>query len=685
MLNEEDLASGPWSVEVAPVCTNVLAVPRCEGPEDSRCIVCQLELAIRRAPETAWAAEAAVPNPEPLHLNVIGLRRENSLSDRFDDALAACFTLPRPEDFDAVKSRLKEMLDDLEKAAGAEKERSRVVRCSRFGTWVVGFFTITTDPGLSARKSDIAHADKQLEAAKKNKDELQKLEQDELPAAKKDFADTSQAVAEESKRRPRAAGALEKAQTAFEAANRRLKKANARHKQLGTLADADKSISKLEKQKQALQDRYADLQKEDGKADKEEALEVTTDDDATTGLLAEGRAMIPAGFYPHAYRLGIHRNTDLRNGHPALRVGTMLGLRVYSVKHVLAHPADFVETLRVRQVTRDGKVTDHKQKPVTAEIYGTDDPKKREVVLDGDVLGEKDVLLTAEDPKPVTVGALQQAEPRRPRVVLRTKTAEGEVKSHPASPQARLVLTRSGSNVQAWLDVGGERTQLADTTQLQLQAPIAGTNIHRAHNTSVSSGGKLEGEGRSERVADWSEGCQTFPEFSEFNLFIRMAAISKRWRCKATEDCKRVVGGGSAQSPAEGEPVVASDIAAPLEAAADDAFVEKDKPKKDDLRSLRRLAAKARRTRTEEDNLTQLRDEHAEWMAGDDWKKKRDELLWKRTKRLEVDWVRVCDVGVRCPETFDYTLLELTPTHLDQLLAAFEREPGDAWDGKLVP
>lgn len=685
MLNEEDLLSTPWSVDVAPVCTNVLAVPRCEGPEDSRCIVCQLELAIRRAPETAWAAEAAVPNPEPLHLNVIGLRRENSLSDKFDDALAACFTLPRPDQFDAVKSRLKEMLEPLEKAAGKETKRSRVVHCSRHGAWVVGFFTITTDPGLAARKSDIAHAGKQLEDARAVKDEVQKLEQDEIPAATQEFADTSKALEEESKRRPRDGGALAKAKTAFEKANLRLKTANARHKKLGTLKAADKSISDLEKQKKSLEDRYAELQKqkEDGSADKEEALEVTTEDGP--GLLVEGRAMIPAGFYPRAYRFGTHRETDLINGHPALRVGSMLGLRVYSVKHVLAHPADFVDTLRVRQITRDGKVTDHKQKPVTVEIYGTDDPKKREVVLDGEVLGEKDVLLTADNPKPVTVGTLQQADPRKPRIVLRTKTAEGEVTKYSGSPQARLVLTRSGSNVQAWLELGGDRKQLADTTQIQLQAPIAGTNIHRAHNTKIS-GGELEADGRSTRVANWSEGCQTFPEFSEFNLFIRMAAVSKRWHCTTTDqDCQRVVGGGSAGSPADGEPIVVPTIATPLEAAADDAFVEKDKAKKDDLRALRRLRAKARRSRTEEDNLTDLESKHAEWMADDDWKKKRDEFLWKRTKRLEADWIRICDLGARCPENFDYTLLELAPPHLDRLIAAFEAEPGAAWDGKLVP
>jgi hypothetical protein len=131
--------------------------------------------------------------------------------------------------------------------------------------------------------------------------------------------------------------------------------------------------------------------------------------------------------------------------------------------------------------------------------------------------------------------------------------------------------------------------------------------------------------------------------------------------------------------------VVANAITQALEAAADDSFVQKNPDKKDELRSLRRLRDQRRRTRKDEEKLTSLETEHGKWMRTDEWKKAQADLLWKRTKRLEADWVRVCDLGAVCPEMFDYTLLELAPPHLDHLLAAFEAEPGNAWDGKLVP
>jgi hypothetical protein len=683
---------------VAPATVTTLRAPRCEGPEHTRCFVCRLTLYLSASPDTRPVLTVAAPVTEPLTLNIVGIRRENSLSDKFDDYMAAFFMLPRTDQFKTVKSDVEEaLLEDLKKAATADKAKDQVkiVHCSRNGAWVVALFPVTTDPGWVARKSDLAHKDKEIQTAETLKTDRKKLD-DKAKTAGDDSSKKAKALSDEKAKRPTDPIALAAATKDFKDAKAQLGAVLAARvkRRLRTTAQYDKAIEKLQKEKQALEERFkaykeghsstTDREQEEGIFEMSEGGE--------EGFFAEGRAMISPGHHPGKYFYFIHQATkiDRPNAHTALHVDVLPGLRIWSVKHIVEAPRRFIETRRARKVTEGGKTTDHGDSPVTVDVYDTADAAKREVVLDGKALGDDDELVIAKTLKHLKVGALSTAVPSGIPVVARIKKVDGTVERFPASPETTLRLVRSGSSVQAWLDVSGTRTQLEDGAQVHLKSRVMGTNIHRAHNTEIDSAGELKGKEGSGRVANWSEGCQTFPRFEDFNLFLRMCAVSKRWRCQQAgvppgADCRRLDTQSESEAPGPGEQVL-SDWGAPqFDNAADDRFAKDDAQKKQDLRKRRQLEAKTHRTVVEQHQLDDFETQHAAWRNDEAWTKGRRHVVWEKTRFFRADWLRACDLNAQCQQSFSYTLVELPSPDVEGLVETFQKESGPAWDGKLVP
>jgi hypothetical protein len=70
-----------------------------------------------------------------------------------------------------------------------------------------------------------------------------------------------------------------------------------------------------------------------------------------------------------------------------------------------------------------------------------------------------------------------------------------------------------------------------DSDQLEVQATVGGTNVHRGHSLGVKGGRVSAGGENINHVHNWSTGCQVFPFFVDFNLFILLCGLSKRWLC----------------------------------------------------------------------------------------------------------------------------------------------------------
>ena len=104
--------------------------------------------------------------PDPLELHIVGLRRENSVSDTFDDRMVDFCRLPTGAEAGKIKEAAESLLAPLEAAAKEVPASVRTISCSG-APWLVGLFTISTDPGL---KTTLAEIDQKIEAARQKAD-----------------------------------------------------------------------------------------------------------------------------------------------------------------------------------------------------------------------------------------------------------------------------------------------------------------------------------------------------------------------------------------------------------------------------------------------------------------------------------------------------------------------------------
>ncbi|QRK13158.1 hypothetical protein JQX13_25900 [Archangium violaceum] len=305
-----------------------------------------------------------------------------------------------------------------------------------------------------------------------------------------------------------------------------------------------------------------------------------------------------------------------------------------------------------------------------------------------------------------------------------------------------LELRKNDAGVmEAYLKENETLTKLAPEDQVLIKVPlgdkaiqvVGGTNLHRAHNVELQQDGTLkEAGGPQWRVDSWSDGCQVFPRFDEFNLFIRLCAISKRWRCASgatragekecvvleASDTDERGAGEQALVDRFGEDFVnkAADLnrgnskvlnrieelvrrrrdfewtdkdesrLSELETAKKEAESKKEvvgkkevagKLDKASLKEMEKLNVKKAKafTQAEADESQKLTAERDAW---------RRAYMRDKTKRLRADHMQVCDMAGKCRQPFSYTLVELTVSQWSDLGAYFGQARNKAWDGTLV-
>ncbi len=436
------------------------------------CLLCWVRAKVAASPE----AKAAKFSTEPLHLNIVGLRQENTVSDDFDDAMVV-FMKMLPHDLkDPYEKHVeKEIRDDI---AGIKSGRVKVVPCtaSEFtGTWIVGVFDqVTTDPGLADRDKDTRQ--KAIDDAQKELDDKDKELTDHTPVAKKSQDDLAAKQLEQKDLRAK-------------------KEKTADDKQ--TIKDNDDALKKLTAQAKKDADKLQKLQNDrDRKATalaKKKAALAATDDSQVqmsqghSGWLAQGRAQMAPGIYANEYRFGIHHGgaDGLHHGHVAMTVGFIPGYRFYSVGNILAERA------------KAKKAHDEAEEKARKKAENAGKP--------------------APEPTPIPGGVYAWA---KDGIVLARHVPPGGAPKKFVGQEAtmKLRLSADGKSYEAFLLEKGAETKLGDDDAVVVNAQIGGTNLHRAHNVEMKnhkqSGEEVKLGGK---VSNWSEGCPTYRQYKNFN------------------------------------------------------------------------------------------------------------------------------------------------------------------------
>jgi hypothetical protein len=134
------------------------------------------------------------------------------------------------------------------------------------------------------------------------------------------------------------------------------------------------------------------------------------------------------------------------------------------------------------------------------------------------------------------------------------KAREG-LKIHAHSPAGGRPALPAGTAItakEAMFEHNHTLVPIRDDDVFEVEGRIGGTNIHRGHNMSADESGAVSFSAESlENVGNWSTGCQVVALSPEFNLFIRLASLSKRWRClhDATVPACAPTKDGSATAP----------------------------------------------------------------------------------------------------------------------------------------
>ena len=860
-----------FPVAVAPATPHMLCVPQCEGPEAFRCFVCRLEVLLSRTSTTAPVFVAAAPNPEPLHLNLVGLRRKHSLSDAFDDYLAAFFVLPDPSAHERLEAVIEPALrQSLKEAATAETVRRciKVVRCSRFGTWVLGLFKITTDPGLLARDSDLNAKIREIALAQRLKSDRKQADA-LIASATADFAKASKQLMTLVATKSTDPAEVALSRRTFEDAKTKLVTSVAllTKKGLRTVAEYDRTITGLSEAEDTLRKRVtaakgqelterelsnatisitqlreicpnapssaiddlnrilritdstttlrksmliAQLAHEsnqframveeldptkprpkyfpyygrgwiqltwkdnyikcgkllkvdlvgnpdlaltlnaevcswywkfghellrqrtavkasqlhnfsdtgdvdgcsravNGPAANEEslksrrryyfrALSVLAGPDEGPGIraFAEGRASLRDGFFPQAYRLSIYAPHDVPDDqtHVALCAATMPGYQTWSVRYIIDNPQQFVETRLVRSIRRKDSEALFRDEPALIELFDSPDLSRRDVVLGGESLDDEDVVVFEGTGQAIRVSRLSATPNAKRHVVYRIKKADGSFGLTSAWPLTHLALVRSGSDVRAYVECDGRRDELQEDSQVQLACSLLHTAIRRAHKIEVHEEGQVIVREDDSFIPNQWDGSQTSPRFKEFNLLLRIIAVTKRVGCPNAsadgEKCKRLEAKERSAPPCPDELLLSTFYLRAFDSAAEEAYAEDDSRKMEELVRRHQLEDKQARlqqdqalSHAEEDELDELTERHAKWRVNDGWKIIHRRLVWEKVRLFQADWLRGCDLRNQCPQRFDYSVLEVPSAELDSLVGVFDSSWYPTWDGEL--
>lgn len=477
--------AGPDAGEPAPIALGTAFVPTATSTvlrttcATHPCLVCWIRDRIERSGDAAdWTLAG-----EPLHVNILGFRQESSVTDAFDDAMAVlCRVLPadqRGEYEEVVEAEIRERLSELDHG------RARLVACTApetKGLWLAAVYQyVTTDPGLEARRDDVYS--RKVASARRSRD-----------ANEKAISDLTVRI--ENQRGKLAEETNARAKRRLAAGVRRLEKAKARRE--GRREQLDRRVEKAEERQQDYQERRD--RRGSGK-------EMQTRDGSKPGWLAQGRALVNPGVHAGEYRYRLHKGLK---GHVALGVGYIYhGNRFYSAGGVRKRFASWVrdDAKREEWAKKRGK-----------------EPRPHFKWQDGAV--------SVAEWTPFG-GSEQEFAEGDARVLVRERI-ETDARGRPRKRLETVLLVKGL--------VGEEEHVLDDRDVLVVRARVGGTNIHRAHNTKLVDGRVVGRLGRGplddDRVRNWSEGCQTYRSPDEFAEFLRLCAVSHRWRCTRADGAR---------------------------------------------------------------------------------------------------------------------------------------------------
>ncbi|NMO17697.1 hypothetical protein HPC49_22135 [Pyxidicoccus fallax] len=509
-------SSPPVDIAAPPGTPFVLQESRClKAP----CLICELRKVVKGTAATKDVKFATAP----LQLNIIGLRSEESLSNRFDDVMAVFFQLLPPESGPAFEKALEpELLEDMKSRLSDLKKRPlgsfRYVACSEQGLWVVGLFTASTDPGFEDSPEKLeeqkAKLEEQLKAAEEKVKELSPREKELTEAHDKAKSARAALLAKRKKDAPPPKPELPAALKDIEAPTMDAGSLNTYMQNVKKRLDELAAAKKVQKTHPGLiQEKQTALDEKVHKNEVQKTNMLTFQ--RHKGWVEQGRAIVPVGHHAGKYRFYLHKAGGKGETFPRATVALAIseienGLRIYSVKYLCTASQKVLGGTFVKGKGKDAVY-------LTREL--------RQLWPDA--------------------GAVQHYAPGAATLELVDKEPPEGQKSLPAgTPPREVFLVEDG---------GKKRTLLPLEARVVITDPIYGTNIHRAHNLGLSDDRtKLVGyaAGPDTEVNGWSEGCQTFTDFFEFNAFIRLSAISKRWRCASKDPmcigadaCKRLVAG----------------------------------------------------------------------------------------------------------------------------------------------
>ncbi|RJS14752.1 hypothetical protein DRW03_34400 [Corallococcus sp. H22C18031201] len=507
------------AVEIAapPNTPFVVQEPRCvKAP----CLVCWLRARVAVSPSTAGATFSTTP----LQLNLVGVRSEDSLSNRFDDVMVVFFQLLPSSSRAAFEAAIEEelqadMATRVEEMARAANGCFRTVACSQQGLWVVGLFTVTTDPGfedspeaLEAQRAKYQRALAEAEAKVKRFG----VEEPTLTRARAEARSARTALLARGKKGvvpvapvlPTAVGDIAAPTRDRASLDEFLRAVEQRLGELRAAREVRRTHpSWVERTEAALAKKVAENEERKGHVPTFQYHK---------GWVEQGRAILPVGHYPDAYRFYLHK-AGTSEGFPRATVALAVpaieaGTRVYSVKYLCTAPERKLRG-RFSMWQRAGAVYLPRD---VVQVWS------RSGLVTRYALGHARLELSD----------LESTEAFR---------REASIVTHPA----------------------GTRTPLSMDAQVVIADSVYGTNIHRAHHVRLSSDRtRLEGEAARDEteVNNWSEGCQTFADFFEFSGAIRLSAISKRWLCASAspgcvgaEACQRLSAGAGSSVPRDAE------------------------------------------------------------------------------------------------------------------------------------
>lgn len=372
-------SDAPREACIAPGTATTIGEPKCDT---SPCLACWLEAQVRESPE--FKEDPALKKAggyqfsrEPLDLNIVGIRLENSLTDIFDDTLVVVFRQlqPGPDSESSLKDRIEKELQDVVKDLVKKvAEPPRVVECSRGGPWVVAKFAITTDPGMEARRRELEAKHKKLEeqlaalqvqkANRRKLDEALKALSDAIKKKDGEKAKLDPALRKRNEPRPGAKsdhplqGLIDDIDGKREDLAK-LQKDNA-FKNLPTAAQIDKAIGDTTSQRDKVKTELASHDS----VEKEFHFE---NKGGMEGWYAEGRALMTPGQYKD-YRFYLHKYDNIERNHVALITGYIPGRRLYVGKYIRLNP--FAKGVDGRPVFLNPRRATRMERGGEADTYG---------------------------------------------------------------------------------------------------------------------------------------------------------------------------------------------------------------------------------------------------------------------------------------------------------------------------